>query len=111
MIIELEDFKKVDLRVGMVKNCEKIPNSRRLYKLMVDLGERSLRQIITGIAPFYEQNALIGQKIIVLTNLKPKKFMGYESQGMLLAVDVNGEPFLLKVDERGKNIPPGSQVK
>lgn len=77
---------------------------------MVDCGEKDLRQIVTGIARYYSPEDLIDQKIIVLTNLKPRKIMGVESKGMLLAVDLNNEPFLLKIDER-KPIPPGSKIK
>jgi len=110
MEIDYEDFLKLDIRVGLVKSCDKIPKSKNLYKLMVDCGEKDLRQIVTGIAHFYSLEELINKKIIVLTNLKPRKFMGIESHGMLLAADLNHEPFLLKIDER-KPIPPGSKIK
>ena len=110
MEIDYQEFLKLDIRVGLVKRCEKVPKSKNLYKLMVDCGEKNLRQIITGIARYYDEEELINKKIIVLTNLKPRQIMGYESQGMLLAADLNNEPFLLKVDER-KPIPPGSKIK
>ena len=110
MEITYEDFLKIDLRVGIVKNCEKIQNSKNLYKMMVDCGEKKLRQIISGISQFYSIKELIDEKIIVLMNLKPRKIMGLESQGMLLAADLNNEPFLVKVDER-KPIPPGIKIK
>ena len=77
---------------------------------MVDCGEKNLRQIVTGIAHFYSPEELINEKIIVITNLKPRNFMGIESQGMLLAADLNNEPYLLKIDEK-KPIPPGSKIK
>ncbi|UCC18179.1 MAG: methionine--tRNA ligase subunit beta [Promethearchaeota archaeon] len=110
MEIDYKDFLKLDLRVGLVKSCEEVPKSKNLYKLMVDCGENNLRQIITGIAKFYAIEELINEKIVVLTNLKPRAIMGIESQGMLLAADLNNEPFLLKIDER-KSIPPGSRIK
>ncbi|MFW9999794.1 MAG: methionine--tRNA ligase subunit beta [Candidatus Hodarchaeota archaeon] len=110
MEIDYKDFSKLDIRVGLIKSCEKVPKSKKLYKLMVDCGEENFRQIITGIAPFYSIEELLNKKIIVLTNLKPRKFMNFDSQGMLLAVDLNNEPFLLKIDER-KPIPPGSKIK
>ncbi|MFW9881061.1 MAG: methionine--tRNA ligase subunit beta [Candidatus Thorarchaeota archaeon] len=110
MEIDYKDFLKLDIRVGLVKSCEEIPKSQNLYKLMVDCGEKDLRQIITGIAKFYTAEELIGKNIIVLTNLKPRTIMGIESQGMLLAADLNNEPFLLKIDER-KQVPPGSRIK
>lgn len=110
MEIDYQDFLKLDIRVGLVKSCEKVPKSKNLYKLKVDCGENDLRQIITGIANYYTAEELINEKIVVLTNLKPRRIMGIESQGMLLAVDLNNEPFLLKIDER-KPIPPGSKIK
>jgi len=110
MQIDYEEFSKLDIRVGLVKKCQQVPKSKNLYKLVVDCGEKDLRQIVTGIARYYSPEDLINQKIIVLTNLKPRRIMGIESQGMLLAVDLNNEPFLLKIDER-KPIPPGSKIK
>ena len=73
MEIEYEDFNKLDIRVGLIKSCEKIPKSRNLYKLMVDCGENSLRQILTGISLYYSPKELVNEKIVVLTNLKPRK--------------------------------------
>ncbi|GAH17967.1 unnamed protein product [marine sediment metagenome] len=111
-MIDYSDFTKLDIRVGLIKVCEIIPKSKHLYRLMVDCGENNLRQIITGISKFYSSDELVNKKIVVLTNLKPKNIMGLESQGMLLAADLNGEPFLLKIDERnGKSIQIGSVVK
>ena len=112
MEIDYKDFLKLDIRVGLVKSCEEIPKSRNLYKLMVDCGETELRQIITGLSQFYAPEELIEKKIVVLINLKPRKMMGLESQGMLLAADVNNEPFLLKIDQKkAENVPPGSKIR
>ena len=111
-MIDYSDFTKLDLRVGLIKNCEIIPKSKHLYLLMVDCGEKNLIQIITGISKFYSLEELINKKIVVLANLKPRMIMGLESQAMLLAADFNGEPFLLEIDEKnGKNIPIGSVIK
>jgi len=111
-MIEYSDFTKLDIRVGSIKVCENIPKSKHLYRLVVDCGEKNMRQIITGISKFYTSEELVDKKIVVLTNLKPRNIMGLESQGMLLAADFNGEPFLLKIDERnGKMIPIGSMIK
>jgi tRNA-binding protein len=110
MEIDYNDFLKLDMRVGLIKSCEKIPKSKNLYKLMVDCGEKELRQIITGIANYYTIKELINKKIVVLINLKPRIIMGYKSNGMLLAADLNKEPFLLKIDER-KPVPPGTKIK
>ncbi len=112
MEIEYKEFLKLDIRVCLVKNCEKIENSRNLYKLQVDCGDIGVRQILTGIASYYSPDELINEKIVILVNLKSRNIMGFESQGMLLAADFDNEPFLLKVDERrGKTIPPGSKIK
>lgn len=112
MIVDYEDFLKLDIRVGHVISCERIPKSKNLYKLMVDCGEKAVRKIVSGIAPYYSTEELIGEKIVILTNLKPKKILGIESEGMLLAADVKGKPFLLKIDELKKDsVPAGSKIK
>lgn len=112
MNIEYDEFLKLDIRVGLIEHCELVPKSRNLYKLAVDCGEKEPRQILTGISKFYNPEELIGEQIVVLMNLKPKMIMGLESQGMLLAADLNNEPFLLKIDQKqGKIIPPGSKIK
>ena len=112
MEIEYNEFLRLDMRVGLVKSCEAIPKSRNLYKMMVDCGDAGLRQIITGISQFYSPQELIGEKIVILTNLKPRKIMGIESQGMLLAADVRNEPFLLKIDPKKSDVvPPGAKIK
>jgi methionine--tRNA ligase beta chain len=111
MEISLKEFQRLDIKVGLVKSCERIKKSKNLYKLMVDCGEKTVRQILTGISQFYSPNDLINEKIIVLTNIKSRKIMGIESQGMLLAADFNNEPFLLKVDEKRGKIPPGTKIK
>ncbi|TFF85205.1 MAG: methionine--tRNA ligase [Promethearchaeota archaeon] len=111
-MIDYTDFEKLEIRVGLVKTCEHIQNSRNLYKLTVDCGEQKNRQIITGIRNFYTPDELINQKIIVLTNLKPKIILGFKSEGMLLAADVSNEPILLKLDKnRREKVPPGSKIK
>jgi methionyl-tRNA synthetase len=108
--IDFKEFKRLDIRVGLIKSCEKIPKSKRLYKLLVDCGEKELRQIITGIADYYTIEELVNEKIVVLTNIKPRRIMGMESNGMLLAADLNNEPILLKIDNK-KSIPPGTKIK
>jgi len=111
-VIEYTDFVKLDIRVGLITQCEKVPKSKNLFKLMINCGEKEKRQIITGISQFYSPEELVNRKVVVLVNLKPKRIMGLESQGMILAADLNNEPFLLKIDERnGKSVPPGSIIK
>jgi len=82
--IAIDDFMKVDLRVGIILECEKIEKSDKLLRLQVDIGTEK-RQIVSGIAKCYEPNDLIGKKIIVIKNLKPAKIRGIDSFGMLLA--------------------------
>jgi len=112
MEVEFSLFSKLDMRVGLINSCEKVEKSKNLYKLLVDCGDVGIRQIITGIANYYSSDQLVNKKIVVLVNLKPKIIMGLRSEGMILAADVNGEPFLLKIEEReGRLVPPGSKIK
>jgi methionine--tRNA ligase beta chain len=84
-IITFEDFAKVDLRVGEIKEVEEIADADKLWKLSVDLGEENLRTICAGIKKYYSKEDLLNKKIIVVSNLAPRKMRGVESQGMLLA--------------------------
>lgn len=112
MVITYEEFMKLDIRIGLVKECEQIPKSRNLLKMMIDCGENQPRQIVAGIAQYYTPEELIGQKLAVLMNLEPRKLMGIQSNGMILAVDVENKPFLLKLEEDKKDlVPPGSKIR
>ena len=109
--IRIEEFERLDLRIGRIKDAARIEGSKKLIKLEVDIGsgdehERN-RQLVAGIADEYKPEELIGKLVPVLVNLEPKKLMGVESQGMLLAVSVDGKPVLLHPD---KDVPPGSKV-
>ncbi len=107
-MITFEDFAKLEIRIGKVIAAEKIPDADKLVKLIFDFGNEE-RQIIAGIAEFFENpSVLIGKQMPVLMNLEPKKFKSYESQGMILAVDVDGRPVLLFPDEK---VPAGSIVR
>lgn len=106
-MISLEEFKKIDIRIGKILKAERIEGSDRLLRLEVDLGSET-RQIVAGIALVYAPENLIGREIPILANLEPRILRGFESQGMLLAADSNGEPVLLFPD---KEVPPGSAVK
>ena len=99
--ITFEDFMKVDLRVATVTACEKIPKADKLLKLQLDLGYEQ-RQVVSGIAEHYEPQALIGQKVIVVANLKPVKLRGELSQGMILAGKSDGVLKLATVDPTWK---------
>ena len=83
-LIGIEDFMKVELRSAQILACEKVPKAKKLLKLQIDLGYEK-RQVVSGIAKFYEPEALIGKKIIVVANLKPATLCGIESNGMILA--------------------------
>ncbi|MCL1698446.1 MULTISPECIES: methionine--tRNA ligase [unclassified Lysinibacillus] len=105
--ITIDDFMKVDLRVATVIACETIPKADKLLKLQVDLGYEQ-RQVVSGIAKFYSPDELIGQKVIVVTNLKPVKLRGELSQGMILAGEKDGILKLASVDQKLEN---GAKVK
>ncbi|MEM1622982.1 MAG: methionine--tRNA ligase subunit beta [Sulfolobales archaeon] len=105
--IEFEEFSKVDLRVGKIKKAERIPGSRKLLKLVVDIGKEE-RQVVAGIAEWYSPEELEGKYVVVVANLKPKKIMGYVSQGMILATcEELTKPVLVTVAEPVK---PGAKV-
>jgi methionyl-tRNA synthetase len=108
--IDITDFTKVDLRVGEVLTAERIPKSDKLLVLTVDIGEEKPRQILAGIAEHYEPEQIIGRKIAVVANLKPRKLRGYQSQGMLLAASVGEEdkPVIATFSE---DVPNGARLK
>jgi len=105
-VISFEEFKKLDIRVGKIISAQEIPNSQKLLKLSVNIGEAT-RQIIAGIAGVYKPKDLIGKNFVVLANLEPKKLMGLESQGMILCAESDGVPVCLTPL---KEVPPGSKV-
>lgn len=105
--IIIDDFMKVDLRVATVIACEPVPKANKLLKLQVDLGYEK-RQVVSGIAEHYKPEELIGQKVIVVANLKPVKLRGELSQGMILAGSYDGVLTLATVDSKLAN---GAQVK
>jgi len=107
-LVSIDEFAKIKLVVGTIVEAERVPKSKKLVRIQVDLGEGSPRQVVAGIAERYEASSLVGRQIVVVANLNPVKLMGTESQGMLLAATVEGDPYLLSVDE---NIPNGSLVR
>jgi len=108
--IEIDDFAKVDLRVGQVLSAERIPKADKLLLLKIDLGEAQPRQVLAGIAEYYEPEKLIGRKIVVVANLKPRKLRGYESQGMVVAASYGeeGRPVIATFTE---DVPNGARLK
>ena len=107
--IGIEDFTKVEMRVGQVKTAERIVGADKLLKLTVDIGTE-IRQICAGIAQYYEPDALIGRKVVVVTNLAPRKLRGVESNGMIVAASVGpeGRPVLAGFHE---DVEVGSRLK
>ena len=97
--ITIDDFMKVDLRVAKVLAAEKVPNSRKLVKLSIDVGTEQ-RTLVAGIAEAYEPEQLVGRTIVMVFNLKPAKLMGIESNGMVLAASPDGgKPTLVGFDQ------------
>ncbi|NNE67367.1 MAG: methionine--tRNA ligase, partial [Pyrinomonadaceae bacterium] len=107
--ITIDDFFKVELRVGQVLEAEKVPKSDKLLKCRVDVGDEEPRQILAGIAQYYEPEELVGKKIVVAYNLKPRKMMGMESQGMICAASLNDDdkPVVATFDE---DVPNGARL-
>ncbi|MBP6060607.1 MAG: methionine--tRNA ligase [Candidatus Pacebacteria bacterium] len=107
-MINIEDFKKVEIKIGKIVSAEKIPEGDKLLKLTVDFGSET-RQIMSGIAKFFPDPAvLVGRQMPFVTNLEPRMLLGYESQGMILASDSPDGPVLLHPDTE---VPPGSVLK
>jgi methionine--tRNA ligase beta chain len=107
-MITIDDFQKLEIKIGKVKSVEKVPETDKLLKFIFDVGSEE-RQIVSGIAEFFpEPSILVGKEMPLLLNLEPRKFKGCESQGMMLAADVAGQPILLHPE---KEIPAGSSVK
>ena len=107
--IEYEDFAKLDMRAGTIISCEKVENAEKLYKIMVDVGEAQHRQIVSSLVDYYTAEELVGKRIIVLVNLKPRKMRGIKSQGMLLCSESeDGATCVLLKPE--KDVKPGTPV-
>lgn len=120
-MISIDDFAKCEFKVGTVLEAEEISGSDKLLKLQVDLGDPSTgsgpsepRQILSGIKKWYKSEKLIGKQFVFITNLEPRMMMGFESQGMIMAVGDpstslrTSKPILLKPSSK---VPPGSKVR
>ena len=107
--VSFEDFEKLDIRVGLIKDCQRVPKSKKLLQFTIDDGSGTDRTILSGIAAFYEDpSVLVGKRILFVANFAPRKMMGIESQGMILsAVDFDES---LSVVTTTKDVKPGSQV-
>lgn len=113
--ITIQEFKRLDLRIGKIVAAEDHPNANKLYVLKVDIGGGEIRQIVAGIKDFYPREALPGKSVVVVCNLQTAKLRGLESQGMALAAATAAPPgaagggmVVLLAPE--KEAPPGSRV-
>jgi methionyl-tRNA synthetase len=108
-LISIDDFAKVDLRVGEVKSAEPVKGADKLLHLKVDIGEPEPRTIVAGIALAYKPEQLIGRKVVIVANLQPRKLRGLTSQGMIVAASIDGGlPVLAGFRE---DIPVGARLK
>ncbi|MDY3669867.1 MAG: methionine--tRNA ligase subunit beta, partial [Prevotella sp.] len=106
--VDFEDFEKLDIRVGHVKDCQKVKKSKKLLQFTIDDGSGTDRTILSGIAAYYEPEQLIGKDVLFVANFAPRKMMGIESQGMILSA-VNYDGNLTVTSLLGK-VKPGSTV-
>ena len=106
-MVTFDEFKKLDIRICRILAAEKIEGANKLLKLTVNIGDEE-RQIVAGIAETYQPEDIVGRKIPILVNLEPATIRGVESQGMILAVDVENKAILLNPDE---DVPEGSKVR
>src|SRR6266852_8738298 len=107
--ITIDDFLKVEMRVGQVKFAEKVKGADKLLRLEVDIGTE-VRQLVAGIALAYDPATLVGRKVVIVANLQPRKLRGLESNGMIVAASVGeeGKPILAGFLE---DVPVGSKLK
>lgn len=107
-VIDFSDFEKLDIRVGHIKNCERVKKANKLLKFTIDDGSGTDRTIVSGIAKFYQPEELTGKDVLFIANLAPRKLMGIESQGMILSAEnFDGS---LSVTTLLREVKPGSRV-
>ncbi|MDY6850505.1 MAG: methionine--tRNA ligase subunit beta, partial [Thermodesulfobacteriota bacterium] len=104
-LVSFEEFKKLDLRVGLVKAAERVPKSKKLIKMIVDLGEE--RTIVAGVGQNFTPEELVGERVVILANLAPAKLMGVTSEGMMLAASDKDGPALIVPSREAE---PGSRI-
>ena len=106
--LSFDKFLRTELRVARVVEAARIEGTDKLLQLQLDVGELGPRQIVAGIAEAYEPERLVGKHIVIVANLKPARIRGVESQGMLLAADLDGRPIVATFDE---DVAPGTRVR
>ena len=107
-VIDIDQFFQTQLRVATVRHAEPVPKSNKLLRLEVELADGERRQVVAGIAKAYAPETLVGRQVVVVANLAPATLMGVESQGMVLAASIDGEPVLLRPD---REVPAGTTVR
>ncbi len=107
--IDFGQWQSAQLKVGKIVQVERIEGADKLYKLQVDIGEESARQIVSGLVPYYTEEELLGKQVVVVTNLKPATFRGVESRGMLLAAGNNKQDTCVLLTAE-KEIEPGTEI-
>ncbi len=105
-VIGIDEFKKLDIRVGEIVSATRVSGTDKLIEVKVDIGGE-VRSLATGLIPFYQPEDLVGKRIIVLANLEPRRVRGIHSQGMLLAAEWDGKVALLTVE---KDAPKGAKI-
>lgn len=105
--IGIEDFARIEMRVGQVVEAEKVDGSRKLMRMKVDIGGE-IRQVVAGIADAYQPAGLLGRKVVLVANLKPVRLMGIESDGMIVAATAGDRPVLVTFTE---DVPNGALLK
>jgi len=106
-MVNITDFRNIEIRIGVIKEALDHPNADKLYVLKVDLGDKE-KQLVAGIKPSYLKESLVGKQVVVIDNLEPAVIRGVESQGMLLAANDEAGPVILTTE---RSVKPGSGVK
>ena len=106
-MVTIDDFAKIELRVGTILEAEQVAGSEKLIRQIVDFGDLGKKQVLSGIKQWYKPSQLIGKQFVYVVNLEPRKMMGFESQGMILATGTD-KPIILKPS---KKVPSGSKIR
>jgi methionyl-tRNA synthetase len=106
--VSIDDFAKIDLRAAKVLTAERVPKADKLLKLTLDVGAGETRTVVSGIAPAYTPEAMVGRTVIYLSNLAPRKIRGVLSQGMILAA---GDADVLGLSALDRDVPPGTRIR
>lgn len=107
-MITIDDFAKVELKVGNVLEASEVEGSEKLIKLTVDFGEENPRTVLTGMKQWKSPEDFKDKQLIFVTNLEPRQMMGMESQGMIMAADSEDGPVFLTLE---KPVPPGTKIR